>query len=158
VCSPNVVAQFARVAHAVGFLYCYSILEANRRAARAPAEADGPGKLAPGAAGPDAPALAELNTFFPFDPYALPRSAAYIDGVYRDWASVAIGVEGGEDEDEDDASGDEDEDGDGEAPGTEEDGASDSDSSGRPRTPLDEVVSASFGGMSISPARPRAMA
>ncbi|KAE9409865.1 RNA polymerase I-specific transcription initiation factor RRN3, partial [Gymnopus androsaceus JB14] len=31
VCSPNVASQFARVAHATDFLYCYTILESNRR-------------------------------------------------------------------------------------------------------------------------------
>jgi RNA polymerase I-specific transcription initiation factor RRN3 len=139
--------QFARVAHAVGFLYCYSILEANRRAAsHAPADGGGGGKVPTSTTTPEL--SAELHSFFPFDPYALPRSAAYIEGVYRDWASVAIG-DGGEDDEE---SADED-------GGEGEDGASEagSMSDGTPRTPLDEVVSASFGGMSISPARPLAM-
>jgi RNA polymerase I-specific transcription initiation factor RRN3 len=43
---------------------------------------------------------AELNTFFPFDPYRLPRSSSYIQGVYREWSSVAIDDE--EDADDDD--------------------------------------------------------
>jgi len=47
---------------------------------------------------------AELNTFFPFDPYRLPRSAAFIKNIYREWSSVAI----------DDESDDESDDGDGE--------------------------------------------
>ncbi|PWN51036.1 RNA polymerase I-specific transcription initiation factor RRN3 [Violaceomyces palustris] len=33
-CSPNVVRQFARVAQHTGFLYCYSIIEANNRSGR----------------------------------------------------------------------------------------------------------------------------
>ena len=41
----------------------------------------------------------ELNTFFPFDPYRLPRSSSYIQGVYREWSAVAI--EDGDDEDDD---------------------------------------------------------
>ena len=43
------------------------------------------------------PVNPELNSFFPFDPYRLPKSSAFIQGVYREWSSVAI-----EDEDEDD--------------------------------------------------------
>ena len=50
----------------------------------------------------------ELNTFFPFDPYKLPRSGSYIQGVYREWSSVAIDDEDEEEEDEDeDEEGDE---------------------------------------------------
>ena len=38
--------------------------------------------------------LTELNTFFPFDPYKLPKSNPYIQGIYREWTSVAIdGIE-----------------------------------------------------------------
>ncbi|TRM67928.1 RNA polymerase I-specific transcription initiation factor RRN3 [Schizophyllum amplum] len=87
VCSQNVVMQFARVAHATNFLYCFTILEANRRSADDVTRR-----------GRDA----ELHTFFPFDPYKLPKSGPYIQAVYREWASVAIG---GDDDDED---GDED--------------------------------------------------
>ena len=46
-------------------------------------------------------ANAELNTFFPFDPYKLPKSSRYIDGVYREWSAVAINDEDDEDENED---------------------------------------------------------
>jgi RNA polymerase I-specific transcription initiation factor RRN3 len=43
--------------------------------------------------------VAELNTFFPFDPFNLPKSQSWIKGVYREWSSVAIE----EDEDEEKA-------------------------------------------------------
>jgi RNA polymerase I-specific transcription initiation factor RRN3 len=119
VCSPNVAGQFARVAHTVHFLYCHSLLEANRRA-----EFGG------------VPLHAELTAFFPFDPYHLPRSAPYIRGVYRDWASVAIG---GEDDDDDDDDEEEEDD--------EEGGEEMEDEAGR-------ELGTSFGGMSISPMRP----
>ena len=92
---------------------------------------------------------AELNTFFPFDPYKLPRSGSYIQGVYREWSSVAI------DEDEEDESEDEDEDGeDGEAAGSSPVGIFINGT--RPASHPDETegLGESFGGMSISPARP----
>jgi RNA polymerase I-specific transcription initiation factor RRN3 len=87
-------------------------------------------------------ALSELTSFFPFDPYKLPRSSSYIEPIYREWASVAI--EG----DEDDEDEDEDED--------EEEGMQ----IGLLRPRRDTVdhldveadgLGASFGGMSISP-------
>lgn len=45
----------------------------------------------------------DLNSFFPFDPYRLPHSSSYIEGVYREWSSVAIddGDEEGHDDDSD---------------------------------------------------------
>lgn len=48
----------------------------------------------------------DLNSFFPFDPYRLPRSSSYIEGVYREWSSVAI-----DDEDDEEDQDDEDSDG-----------------------------------------------
>uniref|UniRef100_D8PQZ2 RNA polymerase I-specific transcription initiation factor RRN3 n=1 Tax=Schizophyllum commune (strain H4-8 / FGSC 9210) TaxID=578458 RepID=D8PQZ2_SCHCM len=87
VCSQNVVLQFARVAHAVNFMYCFPVLEANRRSAD-----DGAARERD----------AELHTFFPFDPYKLPRSGPYIQAVYREWASVAIGGDDDDDDEDDD--------------------------------------------------------
>ncbi|GLB34084.1 putative RNA polymerase I-specific transcription initiation factor RRN3 [Lyophyllum shimeji] len=108
VCSANVVTQFARVAHATDFLYCYTILESNKRSEyasnpsaassseqhRAPRSSIHP--LILGAA-----ANPELNTFFPFDPYRLPKSNAYIQGIYREWSTVAIDDDEEEEDEED---------------------------------------------------------
>ena len=87
----------------------------------------------------------ELSTFFPFDPYRLPQSRIFVDDIYRDWASVAID-EDSEDEDSmvDEVDG----------PGYDEDmmaisGLPESDSGGSEAKQL----SASLGGMSISPGR-----
>ncbi|KAI9000777.1 RNA polymerase I-specific transcription initiation factor RRN3 [Trametes punicea] len=155
VCSSNVVMQFARVAHATGFVYCYSIMEANRRSEYAPPTPGAgtgahSGRLPKGLMFEHA-MTSELNTFFPFDPYKLPRSGSYIQGVYREWSSVAIDDE--EDEEED---GDEDEDED-VAPsqtvgilinGTRPSSGTEDEADG---------LGESFGGMSISPARPAEM-
>jgi RNA polymerase I-specific transcription initiation factor RRN3 len=85
-------------------------LEANKRAGYTPsitASASAPGRnhrphQLYSASLPDSLG-AELNTFFPFDPYNLPTSSRYIQGVYREWSSVAIddGDDDDEDEDED---------------------------------------------------------
>lgn len=132
--------QFARVAHAADFLYCYPILEANKRSS------DGdPSQRTPARQTFVPPQTnTELNTFFPFDPYKLPKSSRYIDSVYRDWSAVAID---GDDEGEED----------------EEDEAEDVDS-GRigvsitrtvPSDSQADNLGASFEAMSISPARPQ---
>ncbi|KAG0702449.1 RNA polymerase I-specific transcription initiation factor RRN3 [Suillus ampliporus] len=142
VCSQNVVHQFARIAQATDFAYCFSILEANKRTPY-PVFAG----VTAGSPGPE-----DLHTFFPFDPYKLPRSGEYIQGVYREWAAVAIGEDEDEEEDEDDL--------------IEEGPAADDWEQGRdgltiPITASKRGVSddggldASFGGMSISPAQTR---
>ena len=97
--------QFARVAHATDFIYCYTILETNKRAEHTSITSPSRHRQS------DVSTMTtrinnpkvnlsvnlELNAFFPFDPYRLRKSSAFILGVYREWSSVAI-----EDEDEDD--------------------------------------------------------
>lgn len=106
VCSPNVVMQFARVAHHTDFIYCYTILESNKRSEYGPSPNSNPNANATVTNRPPSvllrhePVDAELNTFFPFDPYRLPRSNVFIQGVYREWAAVAIDDDDDEDDDE----------------------------------------------------------
>ncbi|KIY46603.1 RNA polymerase I-specific transcription initiation factor RRN3 [Fistulina hepatica ATCC 64428] len=101
VCAPNVALQFARVAHATHLVYCYTLIEENKRS-----DYSGHGDLPSSTSKTSAVVMAnlidpELNSFFPFDPYKLPKSNAFIASVYRDWSSVAIGDDD-EDENEDD--------------------------------------------------------
>lgn len=146
VCSQNVVHQFARIAQATDFTYCFSVLEANKRAPY-PVFAG----VAPGSTGPQ-----ELHTFFPFDPFKLPRSGEYIQGVYREWETVAI--------DDDEEEDDEDEDDLIEESPTVDDWEHGQGGSCIPITASkrgesdDDGLGASFGGMSISPARTRTVA
>lgn len=157
--------QFARVAQATDFVYCYTILESNKRSEYASNSTDN--RTSPNGARPLGSVNsillgdnfnAELTTFFPFDPYKLPKSGVYIQGVYRDWTSVAI-----DDDDDDDSDDDEDEDEQDEGKG-EEDRTSQYrvPASGRssldiPRPDNDEAsqgLGVSFDAMSISPVRP----
>ncbi|OBZ70314.1 hypothetical protein A0H81_09609 [Grifola frondosa] len=146
--------QFARVAHSTGFIYCYPILEANRRSEYAPT-IPSPG-ISSNARPPSHSLMlghsmtSELNTFFPFDPYKLPKSSSYIQGVYREWSSVAIDDD--EEEEEDDENVLDLQDNVVEPVGISVNGtrrangeADDDDADG---------LGASFGGMSISPIRP----
>jgi RNA polymerase I-specific transcription initiation factor RRN3 len=157
VCSPNVVMQFARVAHATDFIYCYTILESNKRSEYGPSTMEG--RVMSVTSVPVRPASiafhpivlggsinAELNTFFPFDPYRLPKSNVYIQAVYREWSAVAIDEEDDEDEEEEDY-------GDGDP--------SDVGSSGQLKIPRsdnyggdEDGLGESLGKMSISPMRP----
>lgn len=149
VCAPTVVMQFARVAHATDFLYCYSIIEANRRSEYSSSNMQAARRFVnPVVLGESV--QTELNTFFPFDPYKLPRSGTYIEGVYREWSSVAI-----DDDDEDDEDEEEEADVSGEPPLSSSysyDGLS-SPMAFQPRADSGaDQLGASFGGMSISPA------
>jgi len=109
ICSPNVVNQFAKIAHTTNFLYCYPILAANKRSeystsSTTSSSAPNPAMVSTGGIHPSILEKAvnpELNSFFPFDPYRLPRSGKFIEGIYREWGSVAVG------DDEDDSDFDE---------------------------------------------------
>ncbi|KAH9174603.1 RNA polymerase I-specific transcription initiation factor RRN3 [Lactarius sanguifluus] len=93
-CSENVARQFARVAHATGFMYVFPLLAAPPTQQQQPLPV------------PTHPrTLSELTSFFPFDPYKLPRSSSYIEPIYREWTSVAVGV----DDDDDDSDEEEEE-------------------------------------------------
>ncbi|TFK22355.1 RNA polymerase I-specific transcription initiation factor RRN3 [Coprinopsis marcescibilis] len=100
ICSTGVVMQFAKVAHQTDFVYCYSILESNKRSEYC---STSNGTSSTGAAQSSmlrGRLNEELNTFFPFDPYRLPKSNVYIQDVYREWSSVAIGEEDDDDDEE----------------------------------------------------------
>ncbi|GAA5884869.1 hypothetical protein JCM6882_007131 [Rhodosporidiobolus microsporus] len=153
VCAQPVVTQFASIAHKTGFLYCYGILDANRRATSyrdsssaappsaphmpapplrsvstssmlntlvgsslhlstpmhsprsTPAPPSYPSTPSAAAAGTSSSFMPrqllvaeEMDSFFPFDPFKLPLSSAYIDEIYRVW-------EDADDEDETSTSG-----------------------------------------------------
>lgn len=121
VCAAPVVEQFAHVSRASGFAYIYPLLAQAR--------------LHPLPTSTREKLLGELGTFFPFDPYRLPRSARWVEEGYREWSEVAV-------------DGDEDEDEEGEEGGEEED----------EKEEEEEELGVSFGGMSISPALPAALA
>lgn len=134
------MCQFARVAHATGFMYVFPLLNAPLPTI---ARTEWQRAVLSGSSSSNSiSTLSELTSFFPFDPFKLPRSSLYIDPIYREWASVAIDVDDDEEEEE----------GEDEVEGLQ-------DRLTRPRR--DEVdhldvdadgLGASFGGMSISPA------
>lgn len=118
--------------------------------------------------------MKDLQAFFPFDPYRLPDSRKWFDGMYREWGMVALDDED-EDEDEDEDGSEEEEvvetglvEGDGESDGALEasqrlqDVSSDDDEEERYGVPMELGsvrgrerdglgMAESFGNMSISP-------
>ena len=78
-------------------------------------------------------------SFFPFDPYKLPRSSSYIEPIYREWASVAVGVDDDDDDDDDDEE-------------EEEEGVVNEEAEEDGRKEEADGLGASFGEMKISPA------
>lgn len=71
------VETFAKIAAHLQFMFCFSVIEQNKRAGFAN---DG-----------------ELESYFPFDPYTLKKSKVWIEDYYIEWQPV----EGLEDDDED---------------------------------------------------------
>lgn len=153
--------QFAQVAQKVGFIYCYSIIEANKRLDYASSSSKGSHSSLYSASLSQSFDV-DLTTFFPFDPFKLPKSCSYIDGIYREWSDVAI--EESEDEDDDDEAEDDDDDDDEEEEEEVErssDAVEDDDSRMLgPSSYVDDAggLGKSFGGMSISPAQTRQVA
>jgi RNA polymerase I-specific transcription initiation factor RRN3 len=97
------VKQFARIAQHTGFAYCHGIIESNRRALWStpatpvkgalsvpPTPTGGIRRAGPQVTLAEDEIEADLNAFFPFDPYKLSRSHTYLDGIYREWRMVAI--------------------------------------------------------------------
>ena len=97
VCSPAIVAEFARITRHLGLLYIYPYLESNKRIRivhnvpvnhRETALTNLKGNESQS---PDA--------YFPFDPYKLPRSKKWLEGDYRDWQPLP----GFDDQEQDDS-------------------------------------------------------
>ncbi|KAJ2371841.1 DNA independent RNA polymerase I transcription factor [Coemansia sp. RSA 2607] len=82
-CSSIVAQQFSMVASQTNFMFCYSVLQQNRRKNQ-----ENDTGTSGVVASPDQVLRAELDTFFPFDPMTLPVSRNFIDGAYLEWQDV----------------------------------------------------------------------
>jgi RNA polymerase I-specific transcription initiation factor RRN3 len=98
VCAPDIVNQFARIANATKFMYVYPLLEQNKRVRLHHggmtwgfAGADGSGRLGASTAGTTGgDAKGQLSSYFPFDPYLLPKSRRWLEADYLQWDEVAL--------------------------------------------------------------------
>jgi RNA polymerase I-specific transcription initiation factor RRN3 len=115
VCSPAIVAEFARIAHHFQFLYVYPLLETNKRiritAFRSMSTLSDSRFSHMGReirAGDNSGY--QLDAYFPFDPYQLPRSRRWLEGDYVEWR----GIPGLDDANDSDSAADESDESDGE--------------------------------------------
>lgn len=103
ICSPAIVAEFARIAHHFQFLYVYPLLETNKRlritafrsisALTDPRYSQVEREIR---AGDDLGY--QLDAYFPFDPYQLPRSRRWLVGDYVEWRGIP-GLDGKDEQD-----------------------------------------------------------
>lgn len=114
VCAPAIVAEFAKIAHHRGLIYVFSLLETNKRLRLS--RLTGPAPRGSNYSQPDREtALSaksdesyhQLDAYFPFDPYKLPRSKKWIEGDYMEWQGLPED-DGQEEEVESDSDADED--------------------------------------------------
>ncbi|OAT08924.1 ribosomal DNA transcription factor Rrn3 [Blastomyces gilchristii SLH14081] len=105
ICSPAIVSEFARLTHHLGFMYLYSLIETNKRVrissfrsltALAMESRFGHVERETKADDDMGP---QLDAYFPFDPYHLPRSRRWVVGDYLEWRGIP-GVDDRKDEDE----------------------------------------------------------
>ncbi|EWC45222.1 hypothetical protein DRE_05949 [Drechslerella stenobrocha 248] len=109
VCSPAVVNQFADVANHFNLVYCFSIIERNKRGNLF--------NIGAGVSTAGYPEATQLETYFPFDPFKLSTTRSWVDPFYVQWEPIP-GL-GAEEEDEEEDSGDETGDSDGDDNGDE---------------------------------------
>lgn len=104
VCSPAIVTQFARMSQHLNFIYVFTILETNKRL-RMSTYRNIAALSDPRFSQVERETRAgdelgyQLDAYFPFDPYQLPRSRRWLEGDYVNWR----GIPGLDDRDEDDS-------------------------------------------------------
>ena len=106
VCSPVIVTEWARLAHHLGIVYVYHLLETNKRVRVQQNATNAYGQLnretALSARGGEDDH--HLDEYFPFDPYHLPKSKRWLEGDYREWQGIpGLGDEEPSDSSEDEA-------------------------------------------------------
>jgi len=100
ICSPPIVAEFAKIAHHLRFMYVYPLLETNKRIRLSQfSSSQGNGALRDTGNGGNSESWHQLDAYFPFDPYQLPVSKRWIENDYVVWKGIP-GLNPEEDEDE----------------------------------------------------------
>ena len=90
VCSTAIVTEFARISNHLSIIYVYHLLETNKRVRVLQSAGTGYGQpnreTALSAKGDEG--SQQLDAYFPFDPYHLPKSKRWIEGDYREWSGI----------------------------------------------------------------------
>ncbi|KAJ6166540.1 hypothetical protein N7470_001987 [Penicillium chermesinum] len=127
ICTPGIVTEFARISHHFNLLYAYTIIETNKRLRistfRSLSSFGNPNYAQVEREVRAGDHLGyQLDAYFPFDPYQLPRSRRWLEGDYVEWRGIP-GLNNDDDDDDDsgvDDEDDDDEDDDEEATATDE--------------------------------------
>lgn len=92
VCSPSIVQEFAKIAHHLRFLYVFTLLESNKRlrlghssSYYGTAGLSDIGRRETAFDRKTGEAHHQLEAYFPFDPYHLPKSKRWVEGEYNEW-------------------------------------------------------------------------
>lgn len=122
ICAPSIVEEFARIANHLRFMYVYPLLATNKRIrlsqfSLGAGNASG-GLLRDSGCGNGAgvedgeeDTWYQLDAYFPFDPYQLPKSRRWVESDYVAWRDVpGLRQEDDDEEDSTDAGEDDDED------------------------------------------------
>ncbi|MCJ1243047.1 hypothetical protein MMC30_000243 [Trapelia coarctata] len=95
ICSPAIVSEFAKIANHLGIIYVFHLLETNKRLRLSQftgsLERDASYNLPEretALSGRKEESYQQLDEYFPFDPYHLPRSKRWIEGDYREWKAI----------------------------------------------------------------------
>ena len=102
ICAPAIVSQFSTICHHLEFISLHLLLEQNKRV-RLARSISATGLAYTGIVDRESALSAktgeniyQLDAYFPFDPYQLPRSKRWLDGDYVEWK----GIPGLDDDDE----------------------------------------------------------
>lgn len=97
VCSPGIVTEFSRIAQHLGFISVFSLLETNKRL-RITGARNISALTDPRFSQVEREIRADnndgyhrshqLDAYFPFDPYHLPRSRRWLEGDYVEWRGI----------------------------------------------------------------------
>jgi RNA polymerase I-specific transcription initiation factor RRN3 len=102
ICSPPIVAEFAKIAKHLEFMQVYPLLETNKRIRLSQySSVQGAGATRVSSLGTSEESWHQLDAYFPFDPYQLPVSKKWIEDDYVQWKGIP-GLNQDEDEDSED--------------------------------------------------------
>ncbi|MCJ1391177.1 hypothetical protein MMC18_004039 [Xylographa bjoerkii] len=119
VCSPTIVNEFAKISNHLGVVYVFHLLETNKRLRLSqfsrPIDRDltfGVPERETALSVRKDESYQQLDEYFPFDPYHLPRSKRWVESDYREWKGIPGlhddgNASGSEDEDEEESAAEE---------------------------------------------------
>lgn len=110
ICSPPIVAEFAKIARHLGVMEVAPLIESNKRIRLTQfSTSHSNGALRDAGNGGSDETWHQLDAYFPFDPYQLPVSKKWIEGDYIQWKGIPGLNQPEEDDDDSEDEGDDEE-------------------------------------------------